>query len=166
MARVFVSLVVVASAGTCPGSRALFTHSKCQISATAAVSCNTVKAEMAARIKGVNGWYDQHNHGTYTMQQYGGDFSASRLTGDGKYTDKITFDLVSNGSSCDIAGCSESQVTSVSDFGTNYCNIKLLYCGSDEGCNVANSDFTNSGESVSKSTGASKGMANCLKVSA
>merc|ERR1711862_1042164 len=93
-------------------------------------------------------------------------FSASRVTGDGKYTDHIRFDLTPNGDKCNIAACSESQVTSVADFGTNYCNLKLLYCGSDEGCKVANADFTNSGEAAKGSLGAGSGMDNCLKAMA
>merc|ERR1712232_842822 len=112
---------------------------------------------------GENGWYDQHNRGTYTEQNYGGAFSASRLTGDKKYTDKMIFDLTPDGNNCKIEGCSESQVTSFADFGTNYCELKLLYCGSAEGCKVANKDFTNTGEKTEKRAGASTGMDNCLK---
>ena len=39
-----------------------------------------------------------------------------RRTGDGKYTDRLTFSLnASAGGGCMLAGCSESQVTSVVD---------------------------------------------------
>merc|ERR1712151_665681 len=99
----------------------------------------------------------------YTEQSYGGDFSASRLTGDKKYTDKMIFDLTADGDNCKIEACSESQVASYLDFGTNYCELKLLYCGSAEGCKVANSDFANSGEKTEARAGASTGMSNCLK---
>eukprot|EP00662_Eupelagonemidae_sp_cell21_P049438 gene49438-18961_t len=76
-------------------------------------------------------WHDPHNNGTYTKT---GPLAYSRLTGDGKrpspyatvmsdepprwYTDKQTFTLTSASSTtCKIEGCSESQVTSGSDFG-------------------------------------------------
>merc|ERR1712183_482945 len=134
-----------------------------KITATAAASCDVVKAEMAARIAGENGWYDQHNRGTNTAESYGGDLSANRKTGDGKYTDKMIFDLTADGDNCKIEGCSESQVTSYADMGTNYCELKLLYCGTAEGCKVAKSDFTNSGEKTEARAGASTGMSNCLK---
>merc|ERR1719240_2424050 len=119
---------------TCPGSAASGIHCGMELTTTAAASCDTVKAEIKARLAGANGWYDQHNRGTYTEQAYGGDVSASRLTGDKKYTDKMVFDLTPDGDSCKIEGCSQSQVFSIGDAGTNYCNLKLLYCGSDEGC--------------------------------
>lgn len=157
-----LSLAALAQGMECPGSSAWIFHAEAKVTATAQVSCAKVKQEMADRIAGANGWYDQHNKGSYTVQSLGGQFSATRQTGDGKYTDKMIFDLSGDGDTCKVEGCSESQVTSVADFGTNYCNLKLLYCGSDEGCKVANQDFTNSGESVSVSLGASSGIDNCL----
>merc|ERR1711991_1085091 len=98
-----------------------------------------------------------------TEQNYGGDVSASRLTGDGKYTDKMVFSLTDADGSCKIEACSESQVFSIGDASTNYCNVKLLVCGSDQGCKVANSDFTLGSESTSKKAGASVDMGGCLK---
>jgi len=134
------------------------------MTSTASASCDVVKAEMQARVAGTNGWYDQHNRGTYTLQNYGGDISMSRLTGDGKYTDKMTFVLTAEGSSCKIEGCSEAQVFSIADFSTNYCEQKLMYCGSDEGCNVASSDFTHSEDEKKTMAGASTKFSDCLKV--
>ena len=56
-------------------------------------------------------WHDPHNRGTYAVQKYGGSFSTSRLTGDGKFTDKQLFTLTRTGSgSCQIQACSRSQV--------------------------------------------------------
>merc|ERR1711907_10797 len=91
-----------------------------------------------------------------------GDVSASRLTGDGKYTDKMVFTLTDQGDSCKIEACSESQVFSIGDAGTNYCNVKLLVCGSDQGCKVAQNDFTLGDESTSKKAQASVNMGACL----
>jgi len=148
----------------CPGSSASI-HANAQLTATASASCDVVKQEIKDRLAGKNGWYDQHNRGTYTevSPQSGVTVSATRLTGNGKYTDKMNWVLSGSGNTCNIQTCSESQVFSIADAGANYCNTKLLICGSDEGCNVANADFSTAGEQVTKSGGASAGMSNCLK---
>jgi len=166
MRSIVAACVVGAVAGDyqCPGSPAHFTHAGLRMTSSAPVSCDVVKAEMKSRVAGENGWYDQHNRGTYTEQNYGGDFSASRLTGDGKYTDKMIFVLTPVDTGCKIEGCSEAQVFSVADFGTNYCEQKLLYCGSDEGCNVARSDFASSEIEKITMAGSTTGLGNCLKV--
>mmetsp|Transcript_9937 Transcript_9937/g.29219 ORF Transcript_9937/g.29219 Transcript_9937/m.29219 type:complete len:85 (-) Transcript_9937:111-365(-) len=36
--------------------------------------------------------------------------------------------------SCEVSACSESQVFSIADFSTNYCNLHDLYCGTEDGC--------------------------------
>jgi len=154
----------VSATMTCPGSPAWFQHAGLKMTNVANVNCDVVKAEIKSRIAGENGWYDQHNRGTYEEQNYGGDVSATRVTGDGKYTDKIIFTLTDGPGSCQIESCSESQVTSVADYGTNYCEQRLLICGSAENCNVANSDFILTGERTTTMAGASVGMSNCLKV--
>merc|ERR1712006_45284 len=74
----------------------------------------------------------------------------------------MIFTLTDEGESCKIEACSESQVFSIGDAGTNYCNVKLLVCGSDQGCKVANSDFTLGDEQTSKKAQASVNMGNCL----
>ena len=57
------------------------------------------------------------------------------MTGDGKYTDLINYAFYSYGeTSCQVWGCSVSQVFSIGDYGTNYCNIHDLYCD-EPGCN-------------------------------
>jgi len=161
---VAASLVGVAVAGyQCPGGPHV-THAGLRMTSIAEANCDTVKAEMRARVAGENGWFDQHNRGTYTEQNYGGDISFSRLTGDGKYTDKMTFVLTDQGNSCKIEGCSESQVFSIADFSTNYCEQKLLFCGSDEGCNVASNDFTHTEEELKTMAKATTNFGDCLKV--
>lgn len=149
----------------CPGSSASI-HANAQItSATATASCDVVKQEIKDRLAGKNGWYDQHNRGTYSeaAASSGVTVAATRLTGNGKYTDKINWVLSGTGDSCNIQACSESQVFSIADSGANYCNMKLPMCGSDEGCKVASADFSSKGESVKTSSGASSGISNCLK---
>merc|ERR1719460_1430815 len=153
-----------AGAMTCPGSSA-GVHCGMELTTTASAPCSTVFDEIKARLAGENGWYDQHNRGTYTEQSYGGDVSASRLTGDGKYTDKMVFTLTGSGDSCKIEACSESQVFSIGDAGTNYCNVKLLVCGSDQGCKVAKNDFKLGSEQTSKKAQASVNMDACLAAS-
>ena len=151
----------------CPGSKALV-HASATVSATAHASCADVKAEMLARVQGQGDelWHDPHNNGTYAVTHEAPlSLSLSRLTGDKKYTDMMTVTLAEGpGGTCSIAGCSESQVTSILDFGTNYCNLKMLYCGSADGCKPVSHDFTNTDERVKKSSGAAADMKKCLTV--
>ena len=120
-------------------------------------SCSEASAEVVARIRGqYDDWHDPHNNGTYTLtglgmefdflggnQSFGGNLSTSRLTGDRLYEDKQFFVLSSSGSgdACTIEACSRSQVPSRYDDGTNYCNLKMLYCGSGDGCSPVKHDF-------------------------
>merc|ERR1719375_626842 len=158
------AVVGVASAMQCPGSDAWGPHASMQVTVTASASCDTVKAEMLARISGQGGWVDPHNHGTYTLLgSTGTEVHVKRLTGDGKYTDKQDFTLTDGPSgSCKITGCSESQGTSVADFSTNYCDIRNLYCGAAEGCHPVNGDFAIHEDSVSGSVGASHDASACI----
>lgn len=166
MSRFVAMAGLTATSGmTCPGSAASGMHCGMELTTTAAASCSTVKAEIKARLAGENGWYDQHNRGTYTEQNYGGDVSASRLTGNGKYKDKMVFSLTDDGGTCKIEACSESQVFSIGDAGTNYCELKLLICGSDQGCKVSNHDFALGSETTSKKAQASVNMKVCFAAS-
>ena len=92
--------------------------------------------------------------------------SLERITGNHKYTDKMIFTLEDSTESgqCKIEACSHSQVTSVADFGTNYCNLKMLYCGTKDGCKPVSSDFAVSDENTSGSVGATVDLKGCLKV--
>mmetsp|Transcript_5215 Transcript_5215/g.10606 ORF Transcript_5215/g.10606 Transcript_5215/m.10606 type:complete len:171 (+) Transcript_5215:106-618(+) len=149
----------------CPGSPAALFHCGMRITATASASCATVEAEAKARVAGQFAkWHDPHNNGTYTAASLGGAMSFSRLTGDKKYTDKMIFTLTPQGNGCLIQACSESQVTSMLDFGTNYCNLRMLYCGTADGCHPVLSDFTTSDEHTQKMSQASVDMSKCLKV--
>jgi hypothetical protein len=91
---------------------------------------------MQSRVSGAGSWSDPHNGGTYTLSSATpSSIAGRRLTGDGRYTDEfdLSFDSTDAGG-CAVAACSESQVTSVIDFSTNYCNLRNLYCSSKEGC--------------------------------
>lgn len=136
-----------------------------RITTTAAASCSTVLSEMRARVNGQYGsWHDAHNNGTYSTQSFGGTFSASRTTANGQYTDKMIFTLTGTENTCQIEACSRSQVFSLSDFGTNYCNLKMLYCGTAEGCKPVAHDFTVGAETTQKFTQSTVDLSACLQV--
>jgi hypothetical protein len=44
----------------------------------------------------------------------------------------MIFTFISQVDGCAVTACSESQVTSIGDYGTNYCNLHDLYCNDDE----------------------------------
>jgi len=131
-----------ASDSQCPGSSA-WIHAKCKMSVTFPTnSCADVAEEIKARVAGKDGWCDPHNKGVYTLDSSSATTLAlHRKTGNGKYTDKQVLTLSGSGQSCEVVACSESQVTSVKDFSTNYCNLHDLYCGSDAGCRVVTHDL-------------------------
>lgn len=158
-------LAVATASMSCPSTAAWGPACGMKVTTTASASCADVQAEIKARIDGQYGkWHDPHNNGTYKMESYGGTFSTSRLTGDGKYTDKQIFTLTDKSGSCEIEACSRSQVTSILDMGTNYCDLKMLYCGSKDGCKPVITDFTVGDETTEKFSQASVDMSACLKV--
>merc|ERR1711957_1058082 len=131
----------------------------------ASTTCDKVEAEIKARVNGqYTKWHDPHNNGTYAFQSYGGTVSTSRVTGNGKYTDKQIFTLTQTDNSCKIEACSRSQVTSVFDMGTNFCDLKMLYCSSQDGCKPVVNDFTVSSETTSKFSMSTVDLKACLKV--
>ena len=148
---------------TCPARTAY-----AKITAFANAPCDSVRSEMLARIHGQpKTWHDPHNNGTYAVLDASGDvLQLQRETGNHRYTDKFNFVFVApSDSTCTLLGCSESQVTSVADFGTNYCNLRMLYCGSADGCPPVDHDFTSDEQVVSTSSPAAQhDLKLCLKV--
>jgi len=131
-----------------------------------------VAAEIQARVNGQSAaWHDPHNNGTYAaVSQNDKEMlltrtSGSKSVGGTKYTDKVLFTFESSGAGCSIGACSESQVTSVADFSTNYCNIRNLYCGSADGCKPVEHDFATKETAVSPSFGAGKDPSKCVVAS-
>lgn len=125
---------LAAASSICPDSPA-YVHAQCQMSIAFDQPCEQVKKEIQSRIESKD-WVDPHNAGTYTLEGVDGEddntFQVSRLTGDGKFTDKLRLqfkgdDNNNSSSKCTLAACSTSQVTSVLDFSTNYCNLRNLY---------------------------------------
>mmetsp|Transcript_7299 Transcript_7299/g.14732 ORF Transcript_7299/g.14732 Transcript_7299/m.14732 type:complete len:368 (+) Transcript_7299:12-1115(+) len=141
--KFILAATLAAAASACPGSDS-FIHAKCSMEVTFQNSCSDVISEMTSRAAGENGWVDPHNGGTYTFTSSSPtDISGTRTTGDGKYTDKYDFNFDSTSdTTCTMSACSESQVMSVLDFSTNYCNLHSLYCSSADGCPTVGSDLT------------------------
>merc|ERR1712080_575818 len=110
----------------CPGSPAR-TRAWCRMTVNIHASCNKVKTEILARVAGDDRWYDPHNKGTYTLVSDTNDYiEIKRLTGNRKYTDIMDFEFTNpEPTSCIVLACSESQVPSVIDFNTDYCNLRI-----------------------------------------
>lgn len=89
--------------------------------------------------------------------------------GAGTYTDKMDLMFAASGTAagnamgCEVTACSESQVTSYADFSTNYCNLRNLYCGSDDGCPYALRDLQSHEVHVHNGAGASHDASACVK---
>jgi hypothetical protein len=118
----------------CPASKSPV-HASCQVYTVFEDPCTTVQSEMMWRVNGqaTGAWRDPHNNGNYsaisTPNGLPSTWEFSRTTGDGKYTDLINYAFyLYNENSCQVYACSESQVFSIGDYGTNYCNIHDLYC--------------------------------------
>lgn len=106
---------------SCPGSPSLI-HARCKIAVHFDQPCSAVQAVMEARIAGVHDCKRKPGvyKGTYRF--------GSRTTGDEKYTDLFkTMLSPTHDGKCTLSACSESQVPSVIDYSTNYCNLFNLY---------------------------------------
>lgn len=146
MKTTFYALLTIASAvniHACPGSPASF-HASCEMTISFPnTSCKNVANEIVSRAQGNKGWKDPHNNGQYQITQKNvNKIEGSRLTGDKLYTDLFDFEMKNNGSGgCNVTACSESQVNSILDFSTNYCNLRMLYCNSSDGCKTVGKDM-------------------------
>lgn len=157
---IFMGLIFPALAITCPGTKAPI-HAGCQIELVFTNNCSDVRGEIANRIAGQFGkWHDPHNNGTYTVVKADETMiQLSRETGDKKFTDLMTFTFTTSADGCAVTACSQSQVFSIGDFGTNYCNLHDLYCN-DAGCHPLSQ--LNYKETVGKCTEAQSSV--CYKV--
>merc|ERR1712025_489434 len=158
-----LSLIPAVLSSVCPGSPASL-HASCNMTVDIKGTCDNVKAEIMSRVNGEGGWYDPHNRGTYKLVKDSQNYTEfSRLTGDKKYTDLMDFTFIPvSDTSCTIVACSESQVTSLLDFSTNFCNLHDLYCGTAAGCKIVKYDFVFD-EHISHCT--QHDTSSCLKVS-
>lgn len=126
----------------CPGSPS-WVHASAEVEGIAAASCQDVMEEIKARVTG--DWHDPHNGGQYSLLNESTlELDLKRLTGNKRFTDKMIFtfsDFQGSRPECGIHACSESQIFSVKDFSTNYCNLRNLYCGTEDGCEPVKHDF-------------------------
>lgn len=137
-----ILLLSASSIAACPGSPARM-HAKCEMALTFSQPCNDVLTEINARVSGKNGWTDPHNGGQYSITNQTSTFlSGQRVTGDAKYTDLFEFSLTTTSGGCSVEACSESQVNSLLDYSTNYCNLHSLYCSAASGCPTVGADLT------------------------
>ncbi len=154
-ARANIDLEYVDGVYTCPGSPAATAsgaasqNAWARLSASVDMSCSALRSEMLARVsaEAEGAWTDPHNHGVYTTVDDSRDdvLAFLRLTGDGLFTDALTFALYQNDQNedaCNIYGCSESQGFARADFSTNYCNLLNLFCGTADGCTPVETDGT------------------------
>jgi hypothetical protein len=124
---------------SCPGSP-VPVHAQCSmVVRTPQWDCAAVWREILERIilNEAGLWKDPRNNGSYRLMREGLEeyILGNRTTGDGLYTDLYNFALEDDGQGgCVIEACSQSQVFSIIDGSTNYCNLRNLYCGSDAGC--------------------------------
>ncbi|KAK3270200.1 hypothetical protein CYMTET_21392 [Cymbomonas tetramitiformis] len=131
----------VAVFAKCPGSASLV-HAKCELTAEFQNSCADVHEEVLARMNGANGWADPHNGGSYSViSSTDTTVDGTRLTGNKKYTDKFELTFAESSNGCTVSGCSESQVFSVLDMSTNYCNQYNLFCNTAGGCTKVKHDL-------------------------
>jgi len=167
------AVVALANAGTCPGSKA-FIHAKTEMTVTFQDSCADVQSVIKARISGSTSgaWTDPHNKGHYALKSSSDSSMALQHITSGKnhggpYTDEILLTFTSSGSAgCSVDACSESQVTSVLDFSTNFCNIHDLYC-TDAGCNpIAGANKLAYTEKIVENSSKQHSTTDCYKVSA
>ena len=74
-------------------------------------------------------------------------WAAARVTGNGAFRDKLAFHFEPQGGAgptsgtCKLTACSESQVDSIIDYSTNYCNLRNLY-GHSTGFEVVDETLT------------------------
>jgi len=162
------AVVVGVAAGkyNCPGSSS-FSHASMKVTVDVDADCTSVQQEIEARASG--SWVDPHNGGIYSvLSSSSGLINTQRTTnpatsvGGNVYTDKQTFELTPTDGGCQIKGCSESQGGSFSDFSTNYCDLRNLYCGSSDSCVTAGNDFTSKETSHSGSLGAGHDSSKCI----
>ncbi|CAJ1380485.1 unnamed protein product [Effrenium voratum] len=131
----------------------------------AKIWCKDVVDEIRARVTSAS-WHDPHNGGTYSFLDDSADdvLQIQRVTANKKYTDKMTFTFTKQGhkKACAVHACSESQVFSIADFSTNYCNLRNLYCGSEDGCKPVRHDFSSEELDISPSMGAGNDKSACI----
>jgi len=139
--------------GQCPMGGAMSAHSCWMTVSFFNVTCSEVSTEAQARMQATSRWEDPfvqwqdpeaepglHNI-TSGLRQGSMDGMWYTDTAGG-YTDILRVSFASGNNSCVLFACAESNQTSPYGEVTNYCNLRNLYCGSEEGCGSVHSDFS------------------------
>ena len=141
--------------GICPGSPAAI-HAKSQLTLTFPSPCDVV-AELVFSRATSDSWIDPHNGGNYTLlsDNRPSTILMSRAAGSQaktpkgpNYDDQVKFTFLPTENwgrpdgGCQVRACSESHVTSVLDFGTNYCNMHDLICKDPAYCGKTPSNYS------------------------
>jgi len=139
----------------CPGSPAKDYESCAMAISFASEDCATVRNEMEARLNGEDNWVDPHNEGSYVVVKSDSDsMQVKRYSGKndgqggGRYMDLMNFQMEDSNGGCVITACSDSQEESNNDQSTNYCNIRNLYKGTQNGGKPVNHDFKDFTEDI------------------
>jgi len=143
-----LSDTINARPGVCPGSPAAI-HAKSALTITFPIACDVVAELVFSRV--TSDWVDPHNGGNYTLlsDNRPSTILMSRAAGSQaktpkgpNYDDQVKFTFLPTDGGCQVRACSESHVTSVIDFGTNYCNMHDLICKDPEYCGKTPSNYS------------------------
>ena len=97
-------------AAACPGSPST-AHSSREMTVTFPETCDAVREEILARLRGQNKRKDSRNQGIYTLlDDTGSEIQGSHQTGDDKHTDLFDLTLKESVRGCVVKACSESQI--------------------------------------------------------
>jgi hypothetical protein len=140
LCSLFVLVIVLIASTSAYNSYVTPIRASCNLIIDFKNSCADVQTEITTRVDGQpTSWHDPHNNGNYAFT--GKDakkFSLERKSGSASkivYTDSVEFAFQDSldGDSCHVVASSNSQVFSILDFGTNFCNMNNLY-SSDKEC--------------------------------
>jgi hypothetical protein len=137
----FVIVIVLIAATSAYNSYVTPVRAGCNLMIDFKNSCADVRKEITRRVDGQpNSWHDPHNNGNYAFAPKNSKekFSLERKSGTGSktvYIDIIEFIFENSPdeNSCHVVASSNSQVFSLLDMGTNFCNMNNLY-SSDKEC--------------------------------
>lgn len=134
----------------CPRPRDFWLRAGCELTVSfVGMDCATVQKEVLARIQGQDDWVDPHGRGEYKLLSRSnpsghpleGFIQGSHHAGDGQSVDKFGLKFTEMGG-CIMSACSISPTVSIWDKSMNYCNIRNLYCGSADNCQVVHNDLS------------------------
>jgi hypothetical protein len=137
----FVTAIVLIASISAYNSYVTPVRAGCNLTIDFKNSCADVQKEITRRVDGQpDSWHDPHNNGNYAFapKNSENEYSLERKSGNGSktvYTDSVEFIFENSPdeNSCHVVASSNSQVFSILDMGTNFCNMNNLY-SSDKEC--------------------------------